>query len=108
MQGSYTFEKLNALTENLKAIFSNEKHKLLHDGSTYQTRGTIVQYLRDVTFALAIFMRFDAIFTRFKAHSRFSLSFMAEWLREWDTLAMMKLWRREVVSSIPDRGTIVG
>ena len=27
---------------------------------------------------------------------------------EWDTLAMMKLWRREVVSSIPDRGTIVG
>ena len=33
---------------------------------------------------------------------------MAEWLRAWDTLAMMKLWRREVVSSIPDRGTIVG
>ena len=30
------------------------------------------------------------------------------WLRAWDTLAMMKLWRREVVSSIPDRGTIVG
>ena len=26
----------------------------------------------------------------------------------WDTLSMMKLWRREVVSSIPDRGTIVG
>ena len=24
---------------------------------------------------------------------------MAEWLRAWDTLAMMKLWRREVVSS---------
>ena len=33
---------------------------------------------------------------------------MAEWLRAWDTLAMMKLWRREVVSSIPDRGNIVG
>ena len=33
---------------------------------------------------------------------------MAEWLRAWDTFAMMKLWRREVVSSIPDRGTIVG
>ena len=33
---------------------------------------------------------------------------MAEWLRAWDTMAMMKLWRREVVSSIPDRGTIVG
>ena len=33
---------------------------------------------------------------------------MAEWLRAWDTLATMKLWRREVVSSIPDRGTIVG
>ena len=33
---------------------------------------------------------------------------MAEWLRAWDTLAMRKLWRREVVSSIPDRGTIVG
>ena len=33
---------------------------------------------------------------------------MAEWLRAWDTLAMMKLWRREVVSSILDRGTIVG
>ena len=32
----------------------------------------------------------------------------AEWLRAWGTLAMMKLWRREVVSSIPDRGTIVG
>ena len=27
----------------------------------------------------------------------------AEWLGAWDTLAMMK---REVVSSIPDRGTI--
>ena len=33
---------------------------------------------------------------------------MAEWVRAWDTLATMKLWRREVVSSIPDRGTIVG
>ena len=33
---------------------------------------------------------------------------MAEWLRAWDTLAMMKLWRREVVSLIPDRGAIVG
>ena len=33
---------------------------------------------------------------------------MVEWLRAWDTLAMMKLWRREVVSSIPDRGTIPG
>ena len=33
---------------------------------------------------------------------------MAEWLRAWDTVAMMKLWRREVVSSFPDRGTIVG
>ena len=31
---------------------------------------------------------------------------MAEWLRAWDTLAMMKLWRLEVVSSNPD--TIVG
>ena len=31
---------------------------------------------------------------------------MAEWLRAWDTFATMKLWRREVVSSIPDRGTI--
>ena len=35
------------------------------------------------------------------------LASMAEWLRVWDTLAMMKLWRREVVSSILDRGTIV-
>ena len=26
----------------------------------------------------------------------------------WDTMAMMKLWRRDVVSSIPDRGTIAG
>ena len=33
---------------------------------------------------------------------------MAKWVRAWDTLAMMKLWRWEVVSSIPDRGTIVG
>ena len=33
---------------------------------------------------------------------------MAEWVRAWDTLATMKLWRREVVSSIPDRGIIVG
>ena len=33
---------------------------------------------------------------------------MAEWLRACDTSAMMKLWRREAVSSIPDRGTIVG
>ena len=33
---------------------------------------------------------------------------MAEWLRAWDTLATRKLWRREVVSSIPDRGNIVG
>ena len=33
---------------------------------------------------------------------------MTEWLWAWDTLATMKLWRREVVSSIPDRGTIVG
>ena len=32
---------------------------------------------------------------------------MAEWLWAWDTLATMKLWRREVVSSNPDRGTIV-
>ena len=32
----------------------------------------------------------------------------AEWLRAWDTLATMKLRRREVVSSVPDRGTIVG
>ena len=29
-------------------------------------------------------------------------------MAEWDTLVMMKPWRREVVSSIPDRGTIVG
>ena len=34
--------------------------------------------------------------------------FMVEWLRAWDTLAMIKLWRREVVSLIPERGTIVG
>ena len=33
---------------------------------------------------------------------------MAEWLRAWDTLATMKLWRRDVVSSIPDRGPIEG
>ena len=33
---------------------------------------------------------------------------VAEWLRAWDTLATMKQWRREVVSSIPDRGTIAG
>ena len=33
---------------------------------------------------------------------------MAEWLRAWDTLAMMKLRRREVVSLSPDPGTIVG
>ena len=33
---------------------------------------------------------------------------MAEWVRAWDTSATMKLWRREVASSIPDRGTIVG
>ena len=33
---------------------------------------------------------------------------MAEWLRAWHTLAMLKPWRREVVSSIPDRDTIVG
>ena len=36
------------------------------------------------------------------------LASMAEWLWAWDTLAVMKLWWREVVSSIPDRGTIVG
>ena len=41
-----------------------------------------------------------------RAHA--SVLSMAEWLRAWDTFAMMKLWRREVVSSIPDRGTIVG
>ena len=35
------------------------------------------------------------------------LASMAEWLiRVRDTLAKMKLWRREAVSSIPDRGTI--
>ena len=28
-----------------------------------------------------------------------SAASMAEWLRAWDTMAMMKLWRREVVSS---------
>ena len=33
---------------------------------------------------------------------------MAEWLRAWDTLVMMKLWRREVVSLSPDLGTLVG
>ena len=32
---------------------------------------------------------------------------MAEWSRAWHTLAMMKLWRREVVSLSPDQGTIV-
>ena len=37
----------------------------------------------------------------------YDMPHMAEWLRAWDTLATMKLWRREVVSSIPDRGTIV-
>ena len=31
---------------------------------------------------------------------------MAEWLRAWVTLATMKLRRREVMRSIPDRGTI--
>ena len=31
-----------------------------------------------------------------------------QWSRTWDTLATMKLWRREVVSLNPDRGTIVG
>ena len=36
------------------------------------------------------------------------ITLCAEWLRAWDTLATMKLWRREVVRSIPDRGTIVG
>ena len=30
---------------------------------------------------------------------------MAEWFRAWATLAMMKLWRREVVSLNPDWGT---
>ena len=38
----------------------------------------------------------------------YPLASIAEWLRAWDTLARMKLRRREVVSSIPDRGTIVG
>ena len=33
---------------------------------------------------------------------------LAEWLRTWDTSATMKLRRREVVSLSPDRGTIVG
>ena len=37
-----------------------------------------------------------------------SAASMAEWLRASDTLAMMKLWRRDVGSSIPDRSTIVG
>ena len=35
-----------------------------------------------------------------------SMYSMAEWLRAWDTLATMKLWTREVVSSIPDRGAL--
>ena len=34
--------------------------------------------------------------------------FMADWLRAWVTLATMKPWRHQVVSSIPDRGTIGG
>ena len=42
------------------------------------------------------------------SYSGYLLASMAEWLRAWDTLATVKLWRREVVSSIPDRGTIVG
>ena len=29
---------------------------------------------------------------------------MAEWLRAWDTLVTRKLWRRGVVSSVPNRG----
>ena len=37
-----------------------------------------------------------------------STASMAEWLRAWDTLATMKLWRQEVASSITDRGTTVG
>ena len=45
--------------------------------------------------------------SRFHEALRLTVS-MAEWLRAWDTLATRKLWRREVVSSIPDRGTIVG
>ena len=36
------------------------------------------------------------------------VQFMAKWLRAWHTLAMMKLWRWEVVILSPDRGTIVG
>ena len=32
---------------------------------------------------------------------------MAEWLTAWDTLATIKLWKREVMSLSPDRGTIV-
>ena len=36
-------------------------------------------------------------------------TFVAEWLRAWDTLTMFEAYGvREVVSSIPDRGNIVG
>ena len=37
-----------------------------------------------------------------------SRSYVSPPPRAWDTLAMLKLWRREVVSLSPDRGTIVG
>ena len=33
---------------------------------------------------------------------------MVECLRAWDTVAIIHSWRREIVSLIPDRGTIVG
>ena len=33
---------------------------------------------------------------------------VAKWLRAWDTLTMFSYGVREVVSSIPDRGNIVG
>ena len=46
--------------------------------------------------------------SKFEARAAIKYGNAAEWLRVWDTVAMMKLWRREVVSSIPDRGTIVG
>ena len=57
---------------------------------------------------LAVSRSSGIVFGHFRTYFRTTVNFMAEWLRAWDTLAMMKLWRREVVSSIPDRGTIVG
>ena len=42
------------------------------------------------------------------ANSLLATTSMSELLRALDTLAMMKLWRREVACSIPDQRTTVG